>query len=385
MRAPAFWHRPRPGVRARLLAPLGNMWGAATARAMNVPGLDVGVPVVTVGNFVAGGAGKTPTAIALGRLLIEEGERPAFLSRGYGGAPPFEAVRVLDQSAQIVGDEPLLLSRVAPTFVGPMRVRAAHLALKTVRPTVLVCDDGLQSRTLEPALAIAVVDARLGVGNALCIPAGPLRAPLADQIAHIDALVLVGTGEAGEAVAAQVEAQDKPCFYADLEPEPAARSLAGERVLAFAGIGVPTKFFDMLEQLGARVVATRAFPDHHVYRAHEIAKLQARARSHSALLVTTAERCRSAAALHRRGPKTPRHRRRSRISRRGIGARLSAVATDGSVAGLLAPYASGITPPLASGEANAAAGPLRRRWRSPQPVRCRACRSRRRRRSPRRN
>ena len=287
IRTPAFWHRPEAGLRAKLLAPLGRLYGAATARAMAEPGLHVGVPVVTVGNFVAGGAGKTPTAIAIAELLTVAGEQPAFLSRGYGGMPPLDAIAVDGQPAKIVGDEPILLSRVAPTFVGPMRVRAAHLAIKMVRPTVLICDDGLQSRAIEPALAIAVVDGASGVGNNLCVPAGPLRAPLADQIACIDALVLVGAGERGEAVAAQVEAQGRPCFYADLEPAGGARRLAGARVLAFAGIGVPQKFFRMLEEVGARVIGTRAFPDHHVYRPREIARLQAQAREEGAMLVTT--------------------------------------------------------------------------------------------------
>ena len=287
IRTPAFWQSPVAGVRAKLLAPIGRLYGAATARAMAERGLDVGVPVITVGNFVVGGAGKTPTAAALARLLAEAGEQPAFLSRGYGGVPSREAVAVADQSASLVGDEPLLLARVAPTFVSLSRVRAAHLALKSVRPTVLVCDDGLQSRAIEPTLAIAVVDATVGVGNGLCVPAGPLRAPLADQVAHIDALVLIGAGNAGEAVAAAVEGRGRPCFYADLEPSPAARALAGQRVIAFAGIGRPQKFFTMLERIGARVIATRSFGDHHMYRRREIERLQARARDEGATLVTT--------------------------------------------------------------------------------------------------
>ena len=287
MHTPAFWHRPDIGVRARMLAPLGRLYGAATARAMARPGLEIGVPVVTVGNFVAGGAGKTPTAIAVAELLTTAGEKPAFLSRGYGGLSPSEAIAVDGQSARVVGDEPILLSRVAPTFVGPMRVRAAHLALETVRPSVLICDDGLQSRAIEPSFALAVVDGATGVGNNLCVPAGPLRAPLADQIAYIDALVLVGAGERGEAVAAQIEAQGKPCFYADIEPTGGARRLAGARVLAFAGIGRPQKFFGMLESIGARVVGTRAFADHHAYRPREIAQMQAHARAEGAMLVTT--------------------------------------------------------------------------------------------------
>ena len=287
MRAPKFWQRPDAGLRARMLGPVGALVGRAAARAMATPGLDVGVPVLTIGNFTVGGAGKTPTALALGRLLLASGEHPAFLSRGYGGTGSLDAIEVSDQPAHLVGDEPLLLAEVAPTFVGAMRVRAAHLAMKSMRPSVLVCDDGLQSRALEPTLAIAVVDAETGVGNNRCIPAGPLRAPLLRQIGHINALVLIGAGDAGETVAAQAEALDKPCFYADLEPGAEGRGLAGERVVAFAGIGRPEKFFHMLERLGARIIAARAFPDHHVYRLRDIERLREQARVEGALLVTT--------------------------------------------------------------------------------------------------
>ncbi len=287
MRTPSFWDRPEPGLAARLLSPLGRLYGAATARAMAERGLTVGVPVLTVGNFVAGGAGKTPASIALAKLLAASGERPAFLSRGYGGNPATEAAEVRDQSARLVGDEPVLLARVAPTFVSPMRVRAAHLALKTVRPSLLISDDGLQSRAVEPTLAFAVVDGRIGAGNGLCVPAGPLRAPLDAQIAHTDALILVGSGAAGEAVAGRAEAAGKPCFYADIEPEPEARALAGQKVVAFAGIARPDKFFTTLGLLGARLVLARAFPDHHFYRPREIERLRARADALGAVLVTT--------------------------------------------------------------------------------------------------
>jgi tetraacyldisaccharide 4'-kinase len=303
MRAPKFWHQPSLGLRARLLAPFGDMIGRATARAMATRGLDVGVPVITVGNFTVGGAGKTPVAVALARLLLDCGEHPAFLSRGYGGTATLDAVHVQDQPAAIVGDEPLLLARVAPTFIGAMRVRAAHLALKTVRPSVLICDDGLQSRSLEPTLAIAVVDAETGVGNHLCIPAGPLRAPLERQIEHIDALVLVGSGDAGEEVAARAEAVGKPCFYADLEPGVEVQALAGERVVAFAGIGRPEKFFAMLDAHGARIVAARAFADHHPYRPREIERLIARARTEHALLLTTEKDEVRLPRFETRGPK----------------------------------------------------------------------------------
>src|SRR5208283_4813921 len=177
-----FWAARKPGALARLLQPVGALYGAVAARRMRRPGARVGAPVVCVGNFVAGGAGKTPTALELARLLISDGRRVAFLSRGYGGARRAEPLQVDPtlHSAAIVGDEPLLLARVAPCWVGPDRVRSARMAVEA-GADVLVLDDGLQNPALEKTLAFAVVDGEAGFGNGLCVPAGPLRAPLAAQ------------------------------------------------------------------------------------------------------------------------------------------------------------------------------------------------------------
>lgn len=288
MKAPGFWRMRNPTLLARMLQPLGALYGAIAARRMTRPGASVGAPVIVVGNFVAGGAGKTPVALALARMLQAAGERPAFVSRGYGGSlAELRAVRVDGQSAAAVGDEALLLARAAPAFVGRDRAAAAALAIEEVAPSALVCDDGLQSRQVEPDLALAIVDGATGIGNGLCLPAGPMRAPLAAQLRHVDAVAIVGPGEPGEALAALADGAGIKVLRARLEPDESARRLAGRDVVAFAGIGVPDKFFRTLEEIGARLVARRAFPDHHPYQQSELAELDALARARNALLVTT--------------------------------------------------------------------------------------------------
>lgn len=287
MKAPGFW-QSEAGLLAYLLSPLGALYGAAAAMRMARPGARLKIPVVTIGNFTTGGAGKTPAALAVGRLLQAAGMAPAFVSRGYGGAAAESGtLHVSAQSAAEVGDEPLLLARVAPTFVGADRLAAARLAIATSAPGALVLDDGLQSRAIEPDLAIAIVDGATGTGNGLCLPAGPLRAPLDRQLAFVHAIVVVGAGSAGTRVAERARRAGVPVFAAHVAPEPDALALAGRKVVAFAGMARPGKFHATLEALGARIVARRDFGDHHVFVRDEIEGLRALARNEGAELVTT--------------------------------------------------------------------------------------------------
>ncbi|MBX3526900.1 MAG: tetraacyldisaccharide 4'-kinase [Rhodoblastus sp.] len=287
MRTPAFWLAPRPSALARMLQPFGALYGAIVARRMRRQGARPGAPAIVVGNFVAGGAGKTPAALEIARLLQARGERIAFVSRGYGGGARGGPLRVGGQSASEVGDEALLLARVAPTFIGADRAAAAALAVAEAGPSALILDDGLQSRQVEPDLAVAVVDGATGLGNSLCLPAGPLRAPLAAQLPHVQAVIIVGPGQAGEAVAAQAAKHGVKILRARLEADARAHALAGHDVVAFAGIGLPDKFFRTLEEIGARVIAHRAFPDHYPYSATDIDELVNLARERNARLVTT--------------------------------------------------------------------------------------------------
>ena len=276
MREPGFWWRDA-GVAARLLAPAAAAYGFVAARRMAQPGWRAGVPVLCIGNFTVGGSGKTPTAIAVARFLAKAGRRPFFLSRGYGGtlAGP---VRVDAQSAAAVGDEPLLLARVAPTIVARDRPAGARAAI-AAGADLIVMDDGWQNPSLAKDLAIAVLDGRRGIGNGCVFPAGPLRAPLASQLDHADALLVIGPpGPAAMPAIAAAERRRLPRFAGALVPDPAILDrLAGARVLAFAGIADPDKFFATLEANGIAVAARRGFPDHHRFAPEEIARLLAEA------------------------------------------------------------------------------------------------------------
>lgn len=287
MRAPRFWWRPR-GALARLLSPLGWLYGAITLRRMRGRGVDVGVPVICVGNFVAGGAGKTPTAIALAALLARRGETPFVLMRGYGGSLPGPVeVHPAHHAAKAVGDEPLLMARHARTVIARDRAAGAALA-RALGASVIVMDDGLQNPALAKRLRLAVVDGASGVGNGLCLPAGPLRAPLDGQLGETDAVLVIGAGAAGEAVAAQAQTQGAAVMQARLEPaQEAVSRLQGQAVLALSGIGRPEKFAATLREAGARIVAERAFGDHHAYTQRDVAVLVDEALLYDCVVATT--------------------------------------------------------------------------------------------------
>jgi tetraacyldisaccharide 4'-kinase len=287
MREPAFWWRA-PAAAARLLAPLAALYGAVARRRLSRPGRRAAVPVVCVGNLTVGGAGKTPAALAVARLLAAAGERPAFLTRGYGGtlAGPL-LVDPATHRADEVGDEPLLLARAAPTVVARDRAAGADAAI-AAGASVVVMDDGFQNPALAKDFSVLVIDGRRGIGNARMIPAGPLRAPLGAQLARAHALVVVGRSTGAETIVVEARARGLAVFAARLEPDAGAlAALRGARVLAFAGIGDPGKFFGTLADADVAVAATRSFPDHHRYRRDELAALRSAAARDGLLLLTT--------------------------------------------------------------------------------------------------
>ena len=287
MKTPAFWSRP-PGPAAWLLSPLAALYGNATARRMGRPGAAATLPVICVGNVTAGGAGKTPTALAIGRMLRDSGRRPVFLIRGYGGVK--RGPLLVDpglHGAGDVGDEALLLARVAPCVLSADRPAGARLCAG-MDAGVIVMDDGLQNPSLVKDLSLAVFDAGIGIGNGLCVPAGPLRAPLQAQWPAIDAAILIGRGPPGERVADEVARQGLPLLRAGLEPDAeTAAALRGRRILAFAGIGRPQKFFDTLAACGAILERRLSFPDHHVFTARQAGRVLDEAGAHDLIAVTT--------------------------------------------------------------------------------------------------
>ena len=287
MRAPGFWSVRPPTLLARSLAPLGALYGAQALRRMAIRAPRVDVPVICVGNFVAGGAGKTPAALAIAEKLIRSGRRVAFLSRGYGGhgqAVPLR-VDVHAHSVREVGDESLLLARAAPCYVFPDRFASAEEAISD-GANVLVMDDGLQNASLAKDLQFAVVDAGSAFGNGLCVPAGPLRAPVAAQAEYVDALILLERDNGEESDLSDLPR--RPTFRARLAPDAGvAATLIGRPVLAFAGIATPQKFFQTLRGVGAQLARVRSFPDHHPYSTRELDGLLELAQAERLRAVTT--------------------------------------------------------------------------------------------------
>jgi tetraacyldisaccharide 4'-kinase len=286
MREPAFWWR-KGSLRAGLLAPAAYVYGAVAARRMARAGRRADVPVICVGNFTLGGTGKTPTAMLLAGMLADKGERVFCLSRGYGGSLTVPKLVTDGDHAAQVGDEPLLLARVAPTVIARDRVAGSRLA-REHGASVIVMDDGLQNASLVKDLSIAVVDGTRGIGNGRVFPAGPLRAPLAAQLKRTDVLLVVG-GDSGAAdVIAAATARGLPVLHGRLVPDAnAITALQGRKVLAFAGIGDPERFFATAAEAGIAVVQRMAFPDHHGFSAEEVAALTMQADEDGLALLTT--------------------------------------------------------------------------------------------------
>jgi len=304
MREPRFWYpasRNRTGIAARLLAPAGFLYGAAGGlkRQLAKP-VQSTLPVICIGNITSGGAGKTPVAMTIASLLLKQGERVHFLSRGYGGRER-GPIRVdpFHHGAHDVGDEPLLLAAVAPTWVAADRPKGAAAAERG-GAGLIIMDDGFQNPSLAKDFSILVVDAAVGLGNGRLIPAGPLREKVDSALARTNAVILTGRGHAGDGIAARARARGIPVFRSIVRPPSPPET--GGPLLAFAGIGRPDKFFQTLRDLGAEIAETVSYPDHHVYRDSDALALLVRARELDARLITTEK---DAVRLTHAAPGTP--------------------------------------------------------------------------------
>ncbi len=283
MKTPAFWYKPHLTWPAILLLPFALLYGIALwirgvlyRHAAPLP-----VPVIAVGNLTAGGNGKTPTALALLSLIhsIAPGKKVMFLSRGTGASLRGPVMVDPQGAADAYGDEPLLLSRHAPTVIARDRRAGAMLAIRE-GAEIIIMDDGLQNRHIAPDIRLILIDTTSGFGNGHLIPAGPLRQRPIPALRRADAVILVGDGPAPSCIpdtALVLQGQRAPT----ITPDPT------RPYLAFAGLARPDQFFQTLRDLGLTVVGTHSFPDHYAYTALDLADLAQRAASQGAVLITT--------------------------------------------------------------------------------------------------
>ena len=297
MKTPAFWYRPSD-FRGYLLAPVGQLYRAAgmLRRAVTKP-YRAPVPVICVGNVVAGGAGKTPTALALASLLQLRGSNPAFVLRGYGGLET-GPLRVDPERHNVrdVGDESLVLACAAPCWIG--RNRAAAVRAAVPHASHIIMDDGLQNPTVAPTKSLLVIDARTSLGNGHIIPAGPLRETLGDALKRIHAVLLIETHDNNTDAPQTMSAAERlkkelpatiPLFRAHLKAGLPENFSNDRACLAFAGIGHPDKFFNSCLEAGLKLAETRSFPDHHLFSGADLGALADHAMAHNLQLITTAK------------------------------------------------------------------------------------------------
>ena len=276
MQAPKFWTLPRPNLIANLLRPLGWVYARATARRLRQSGYRAGVPVICIGNLNVGGTGKTPTAIALIARLSARGVTAYVVSRGYGGTQSEPLlVDPNRHAAALVGDEPLLLSAFTPTIVARDRAAGVRLA-ESLGARVILLDDGFQNPSVVKDFSILVVDGAVGFGNGLCLPAGPLREPVAVGLARADLVLSIGA-----------PLRDVPHILGRLDVLQMGMDWQGARVIAFAGIGRPQKFFDTLRAQGAQILRAESLGDHATLSDALLTRLHQQAMAQDAQLVTT--------------------------------------------------------------------------------------------------
>jgi tetraacyldisaccharide 4'-kinase len=284
--APEFWWHQTQSAKAMALRPVAALYGAVAGRRMqSAKSVSAPIPVICIGNLTLGGSGKTPLAIELFHAAKAQGFRPGFITRGHGGSLTQTQLVDVNDTASLIGDEAKMLFSTGPVAVGPDRVAAAHL-LYEAGYTLAIMDDGFQSRTLVIDHAILAVDAKRSIGNGLVFPAGPLRAPLDLQLRFADQIIVTGDGGAADSVVRLASRAGKPVARATFEATH-GHNLRGVKVLAFAGIADPGKFFATLASTGAELVEQRSFADHYAYQNEDLQALMDDAKQAGLTLVTT--------------------------------------------------------------------------------------------------
>ncbi len=280
MKTPSHWNSIN--LLSLILSPLGAVYALATKLRLRYnKSKKVSIPVICIGNLTAGGTGKTPVSISIAQLLQQQTLNPFFVSRGYGGNLKNIIVNPNIHTPKQCGDEPLLLARQAPVVINPDRYAGANTAI-TNGANIIIMDDGFQNPKLHKDLSFLVFDGNFGVGNELCIPAGPLRETISSGISRAQAIIIIGPDKHNLRTRFNL-----PCFMGKITPLPQTHS--NKKVIAFAGIGNPQKFYNSLTECGFEIIKSYDYPDHHYYTEAELKKLISQAQQNNALLYTTSK------------------------------------------------------------------------------------------------
>ena len=284
LKAPKFWYEKNNTLFSILLYPASLAYRFATR--INIflkKSVKSDIPVICIGNLVVGGAGKTPVALKIGKILTMAGYNPHFLTRGYAGKLK-NNIKVSDcHSAEEVGDESLILSKIAPTWIGSNRIKSSFFAKKNNADCVIM-DDGFQNPTIKKDFSIIVIDGKQGFGNRRVLPSGPLRESINRGFKRADAIIVVGEDLFK---IKSILPKSIPCFDAYFDVSKNKEIFKGKNVTAFAGIAFPAKFFETLRQQGAKILKTVNFPDHYIYDENDLLKLVEIANNNQSILVTT--------------------------------------------------------------------------------------------------
>ena len=278
MKTPRFWNNG--GFTAKLLLPISFIYGAITQwRLKLLKPYHANTKVICIGNITAGGVGKTPVAMAMAEKYLKLGKKVFFVTRGYKGKLKNVLVDLDKHTPIETGDEARLLAAVAPTIIAPERDKGAKMA-EDMGAEVIIMDDGFQNPKLYKDESWLVFDGETGIGNGYIIPAGPLRETLKNGEKRANYILIMGEDKTGLAKKCTL-----PVYYGKVQAEPF--ELGNKRVLAFAGIGHPEKFYNTLKSLGYEVVKSHDFVDHYVYKDGDIEALYQEAQDRGLALVTT--------------------------------------------------------------------------------------------------
>lgn len=286
MRTPSFWKEKDSFLAKSLFLPskIFEMMARINAKIQKNREYSPKLTVICVGNVTVGGAGKTPIAIAIAKMLLNEQKKVAFLSRGYKGRLDKVVVDSNFHTASDVGDEPLLLCNSAPVIVSKNRAEGAKIAEK-MGIDFLIMDDGFQNFTIRKDISILVFDGVFGIGNGLILPAGPMREKLDNALARADFVVISNEDKTGLG-----KIITKPILKGEVQAsEKKLETLKKKRLLAFAGIGRPEKFLETLEKNCLDIVSFLPYPDHYCYKEKDLNYIFKKASEQNAEIITTSK------------------------------------------------------------------------------------------------